>query len=78
MKYRLRLDLIFPGTATLADLQSVRQGLASFFTSSIILNEGQANEERGFIILEKCKHDTDPPGECVIFEKYVTGRGRVI
>ncbi len=78
MKYRLRLDLTFPTSATVADLQQAKTLLAPFFQNAIVVNEGQDNEERGFIELQECHHDESPPVSCNILELWEVGRGQVI
>ena len=75
MIYRIKMNLAFPSTATLSDLQKVRGLLAPVFRNSVVINEGLANEERGFILLEECYHDESAP--CIILERWETGRGRV-
>jgi len=31
-----------------------------------VINPGQPSEERGFIFLEECHHDEDPPKPCQV------------
>lgn len=78
MKYRLRLDLIYPEGATQQHLEQARDLLAPIFQNSIVINEGQENEERGYVLLERCFHDEEPPQPCETIELWRTGLGQVI
>jgi len=78
MKYRIKMDLSFPDEATLTDLENARALIAPLFQASVVVNEGEDFEERGFVELEKCFHDETPIKPCVILERWETGRGKVI
>jgi len=61
MKFRLRVDLIFPIKA-----DAVTVGLALKQQLSKVVN---LVEEKSFIQLEECHHDEDPPMPCKIIER---------
>lgn len=68
MFFRLRISLSF-------DKQDIperaREAALWLLDHAKTINPGQPNEEKGFIILEKCHHDLDPSKPCeVIVARY--------
>ena len=61
MFYRVRLDLAF---ADSTNPGKVRDHGKKLLSKAVIINEGQENEERGYIMVEKCYHDEDPAKPC--------------
>lgn len=66
MFYRIRLDLAFNGENPPRD---VLDKVEDHLKDAIVINPGMINEERGFILLEKCYHDEDPSKPCEVLEK---------
>ena len=64
MKYRVRLDLSFDNEADATLLMNYAKGKAKVATS---INEGEVNEEIGFISSEICRHDEG--GSCEKIER---------
>lgn len=60
MKYRVRLDLIFPSEIDARSLLTYAKNLSS---KTVSLNEGTAHEEISFCELEICRHDEGLPCE---------------
>lgn len=77
MKYRVRIDLAFPQAARQYADQA-RDALLPLFQHAVVINEGQLNEERGIISVEKCYHDEEPTRPCEEIARWEAGRGRVI
>ncbi|MBA7493221.1 hypothetical protein ES702_03787 [subsurface metagenome] len=63
MFYRVRIDLAYPEDANPKAIQAHANTL---FHDAMTINPGQPNEERGYIMLEKCYHDEDPPRPCEV------------
>ncbi len=79
MLYRLRADVAYPGTQEGRDaLNDLIEEARRRIGTAIIINEGEANEERGYFEVEECLHTDFPPGPCTIIEKWEAGRGQVI
>lgn len=73
--YRVRVDLTFPpGSKRHAD--ALRDTLADLYRYATKVNEGQDNEEIGFISVERCGHRLGLPCEEII--RYEVGRGRTV
>lgn len=73
--YRVRMDLCLPPEAVnYAD--QIRQALTPFIQYGVVINEGQDNEEGGYIEIERCGHRTGLP--CEKIARWEVGRGRVI
>lgn len=65
MFYRIRTDLAYPKDTNPKAIIAFTKPLMA---NAIIINPGQLNEERGYIILEKCYHDEDPAKPCEVIE----------
>ena len=61
MFYRISIDLAFHKEAS---INAIQKTALDHLKSAVIINEGMLNEERGFIMLQECYHDEDPPQEC--------------
>ena len=65
MFYRIRVDLAYPHDtnpkAILAHTKPLLPGAMS-------IHPGLINEEKGYIMLEKCYHDEDPTKPCELLE----------
>jgi len=72
MAYKITLVLHFKDEAP---IQKAKDFLLPLYQNAITINEGQDNEERGFIELEKCKHDEGEP--CKKIGRWEVGRGKV-
>ena len=72
MAYKVNLVLHFDNEAP---IQQARDLLLPLYQHAIVINEGQDNEERGYIQLEHCLHDEG--GECVKLARWEVGKGRV-
>jgi len=59
-----------------AQAEALRDQLIPLLTKASVINEGAANEERGFIEVEKCLHDEG--GACEVLGRWEVGRGKVI
>ena len=77
MKYKLSLTLHYPEAARNYE-EEVRQALVPLFQNAVVINEGEDNEERGFIQVEECHHDEAPPQPCVVAGRWEVDRGKVI
>lgn len=67
MFYRIRIDLAYPEDTNPISILAHTKGL---MPGAVIINPGQDNEERGYILLEKCYHDESPTKECEILQNY--------
>ena len=75
MLKRFRADIIYSDFDPLNDLvEEARRRIEA----SVVINEGQPNEERGYFSVEDCGHNDTPPIPCVVTEKWEVGRGKVI
>lgn len=61
MFYRVRADLAFTEKDEANDFAHDCQVA---LPKANIINPGQENEERGYIMVEKCYHDEDPAKPC--------------
>lgn len=61
MFYRVRIDMAFPDTTNPGKMRDYGKKLLN---QAVIINQGQINEERGFVMVEKCYHDEDPAKPC--------------
>jgi len=75
--FRVRMDITLPPEAQ-NYAEEIRDALTPFLQHGIVINEGQDNEERGYIEIEKCGHRLVPPVPCTVIAKWVVGIGRVI
>ena len=72
---RIRLDITLPpGAIVYAD--QIKDAFLPFFQHGVVIHEDEANEERGFIEVERCGHRVDEPCEKVA--RWEVGRGRVL
>jgi len=66
MFYRVRVNLPF----TIEDeANDFYHDCDLALPKSAIINPGQPNEERGYIILEECHHDETPSLPCLIIKE---------
>ena len=77
MKPKITLILHFNETDQ-DKLEQAKDLLLPLYQHAVVVNEGQDNEERGFIQVEKCYHDELPRKPCEIVGRWEVGRGRVI
>lgn len=77
MKPKITITLHLP-EAALGKLDEMKELLLPFFTNAVVINEGEENEERGFIELGKCYHDETPTQPCEKIARWEVGRGKVI
>lgn len=74
MYKRIRLDLAFDTDDPRNDIvEEVLQRIGS----AVVVQEGQPEEERGYMELEDCYHNV-PNEPCIITDRWEVGRGRVI
>ena len=67
MFYRIRIDLAYPEDS---NPKAILAHTKSLMPGAIVINPGQLNEERGYIILEACYHDEDPTKPCEVIESW--------
>lgn len=72
--FRIRMDMTLPPQAqSYAD--EIKDALAPFLQYGVVINEGQDNEERGYIEVERCGHRI---GEsCEVIARWEVGRGKI-
>lgn len=61
MFYALRVSLAFK---TKVVPEEASKAIKYLLDNAVVINQGQDNEERGFIQLEKCYHDISPTIPC--------------
>jgi len=61
MFYRIRIDLSFPDEPPPGRIKELA---ATLLRQAVTINPGQPNQERGFILIERCYHDETPPRPC--------------
>jgi len=69
MFYRIRLDLAFENLGVFAGLNGHALGILA---QAHTINPGTLTEERGYLIVEECYHDEDPPKPCKIIGELFT------
>lgn len=77
MKPKLSLILHF-NEVDQSKMEQARDLLLPLFQRAVVINEGQDNEERGFIQVEKCYHDEVPVKPCEVVARWEVGKGRVL
>ena len=73
--FRIRMDIALPPAAA-GHAGAIRDALTPFLQHGVVIHEGESNEERGFISVERCGHRIGE--ECTIVERYEVGAGQVI
>lgn len=73
--FRLIIDLTFP-PALKGSADQLRELLLQLYLQAVVINEGLANEERGFIDLQRCGHRLGL--SCETIGRWEVGKGRVI
>jgi len=73
--YRIRMDICLPPEAV-NHAASIRQALLPFLQHGVVIKEGEDNEERGFIDVERCGHRLGLP--CDKIARWEVDRGKVI
>lgn len=69
MPYRIKIDLAFPNAS---DMDDIRDKALDKLGDAVTINPGTDAQERGFIILHECHHDTSPMSPCPIIEEHWT------
>lgn len=67
MFYRIKIDLAYPADTNPKAILAHTKGL---MPGALIINPGQDNEERGYIVLEHCFHDEQPNKPCIVVENW--------
>jgi len=67
MFYRIKIDLAYPEEL---NPKAILAHAKSLMPQAVLINPGQPNEERGYIILEECYHDEDPTKPCQVTENW--------
>ena len=75
MLKKISLVLHFPITNQ-TQMKKLRDAVLPLYQYAVVVNEGQLNEERGFIELEDCYHDEG--GNCIKVGRWEVGKGKVI
>ncbi len=80
MLIRFRADIVYEpdGQGESPELYDLIEEARKRIDAGIVINEGEANEERGYFFVEECNHNETPTKPCVVREKWETGKGRVI
>ena len=73
--FRVRMDITLPLNAQNYAIQ-IRDALTPFIKHGVVINEGEENEERGFIKVERCGHRLKE--KCTVLARWEVGRGKVI
>ena len=71
---RVKIDLTFPKGSTKAN--QLRDAIAPFVQYAKNINEGEDNQELGYVQVERCGHSTGKP--CEVKARWEVGKGRVI
>ena len=71
---RIRIDLAFETESPRADIVDK---VLDLIGDAVVIEEGEPNEERGYLELEDCNHNA-PNEPCVVTDRYEVGRGKVI
>lgn len=69
MLYRIRIDLAFTDHDPVSD---ILDKAIDHLEHAVTINPGQTQEEKGFIIEERCYHDEDPNIPCEIISDEFT------
>lgn len=77
MLVRVRMDLAFK-VSNQSQAEKLRDALIPFTSHAVNVNEGQTNQEIGFIDVEKCYHDETPTKPCEKVARWEVGKGKVI
>lgn len=77
MLIRVTMDLCF-NIANQAQAQALRAALVPFAQYAVNINEGQPDEEIGYIQAARCYHDEVPLLPCEVLARYEIGTGWVI
>ena len=72
--FRIRMDITLPPEAENRSTE-IKDALLPFLQYGVIVNEGQSNEERGFVDVERCGHRIGE--ECTRLARWEVGKGRV-
>lgn len=68
MIYRIRIDLAFINPGVYEGLKGHALGILD---KAIVINQGEPDEERGYIQIEQCHHDEDPNLPCELLEEHL-------
>ncbi len=74
MYKRIRINLAFNTEDPRGD---IKEEVLRHLADAVVINEGGIEEERGFIELEDCNHNS-PNEPCIITDRWEVGRGKVI
>ena len=61
MFYRIRIDLAFPDEPPPGRIKELA---ATLLSRAITIKPGLPDQERGFVLMEKCYHDENPTRPC--------------
>jgi len=73
--FRVRVDINLPPQAA-NYVDQIRDALTPFLQYGVVISEGDIEEERGFIDIERCGHRIEEP--CEKIARWEVGKGRVI
>lgn len=76
MLIRIRIDLAFT-TENQGIALGIQNHIVNLMAKAVVVNEGEVNEERGYISAEQCYHDETPPRDCVELARWEVRRGKV-
>lgn len=69
MLYRILVDLAFSDLAT---AEQIRDQAKALLSMAITINPGTPDQAQGYVILEECRHDENPPGPCKVVSQDLT------
>ena len=73
MKLRIRVDLSFePGEEQ--HLTGLKNAAVAAGAHAVNINEGDDNEEIGFVRVTNCYHDESPPSPCEVTYEWLVGQ----
>ena len=73
--WRIKMDITLPLEAQ-NHTDQIKDALLPFLQYGVVINEGQDNEERGYIEVERCGHRLKLP--CDKIARWEVGKGKVI
>lgn len=69
MFYRIRIDMAFTEEDAVRDIEDKT---LDHLANAVVINPGHTNQEIGYIRLEKCYHDEQPPKPCELIAEHQT------
>lgn len=73
--FRIRMDLCLPSEAA-NHADQIRDALTPFLQNAVVIHEGEANEERGYVEVERCGHRIGQ--SCDKMARWEVGKGKVL